>query len=131
MRQARRMDGIAMAVAAIPLLAAVLRWPALPDQLAVHWQGNTPDTFLSKPLGTLGIYALFLGTLAFVRLAPDSITNTPGGENVTVLFLGVVFAWVEMIVLLWNLGLRFSVELATVPILVLTAGLLWYASRRG
>ncbi|MEF8772166.1 DUF1648 domain-containing protein [Halodesulfurarchaeum sp.] len=123
----RQIDGIAIGLAAIPIIAAILLWPVLPAEMAIHWSGGSPDTFVAKPLATLGLFAFAVGTIVFVRVAPDWITNTPGGESLSVLFLGVVFAWVETIVLAWNRGLRFSVELALVPILVLAVGLLGYA----
>jgi hypothetical protein len=34
-------------------------------------------------------------------------------------------------VLIWNLGYRFNMLLATLPVLVLAAGLVWYALRAG
>lgn len=70
-------------------------------------------------------------TVAAVRLLPDSQTSTPGGETVSILFVGVVFTWIEGLVLGWNLGYRFNVTLATLPMLVLAAGLVWYAVRMG
>jgi hypothetical protein len=123
----RQIDAIAIGLAAIPIAAAILLWSVLPAEMAIHWSGGTPDTYVAKPLATLGLFAFAVGTIVFVRVAPDAITNTPGGTNPSVLFLGVVFAWAEAIVLAWNLGLRFSVELALVPILILTASLLVYA----
>ena len=126
----RRIDGLAIGLATLPVLAALALWPALPAELAVHWSGGQPDTYVGKALGTVGLLALAAGTIAFVRLAPDRLTSTPGGEDLTVLFLGVTFAWAESVVLLWNLGHRFPVGWSVLPILVLAAGLvafeLWW-----
>ena len=69
-----------------------------------------------------------VGTVAFVRLAPDWATSTPGGDDIGVIFLGVVFAWAQGIVLVWNLGYRFDVGLAVVPVVVLAGLLVVYAS---
>ncbi len=127
MHRARQVDAIALGLAAVPLIGALLVWPHLPAEMAIHWQGGSPDTFVSKPLATGGLFAFAVGTIAFVRLAPDSLTNTPGGETPTVLFLGFVFGWAQGIVLVWNLGVRFSVGLAVLPILVLAAVLVAYS----
>ena len=119
----RQVDGVALTLVALPILAALFLWPQLPADVAVHWSGGQPDTYVGKALGTVGLLALAAGTIVFVRLAPDRLTNTPGGEDLTVLFLGVVFAWAESVVLLWNLGHRFPVGWAVLPLLVLAAGL--------
>lgn len=123
MYQARRADLIAVGLIAAGVLAGVLAWPSLPDQVAIHWNGGSPDSYVAKPVAVLGIPAFGAATVAFTRVAPDSLTNTPAGGDATVLFLGVVFAWVEGIVVLWNLGWHFSVEVAIAPVLLL-AGLL-------
>ncbi|MFW5965616.1 MAG: DUF1648 domain-containing protein [Halodesulfurarchaeum sp.] len=123
MHRDRWIDAVAVGLAAIPILAAVALWPTLPEEMAVHWGPTGPDWFLEKPLATLGLFAFAIATIAFVRLAPDSITNTPGGTNPSVLFLGFTFGWVEGLVVVWNLGIRFPVELAVLPV-VLLAGLL-------
>jgi uncharacterized membrane protein len=132
MAPARRFDLLAVALLAIPAVAALLVWDALPAEMAIHWNAaGVPDNTAAKPLATFGLPLFGVATVAVVRLVPDSLTSTPGGETVTVLFVGVVFAWVETLVLVWNLGYRFNVTLATLPVLVLAAGLVWYAVRTG
>jgi len=84
-----------------------------------------------KPLATFGLPLFGAATVAAVRLLPDSQTSTPGGETLSVLFVGVVFTWSEGLILGWNLGYRFNVTLATLPMLVLAVGLVWYAVRMG
>lgn len=123
MRNPRHTDVIAGGIVAVGLLAGLLAWPALPDRLAVHWAGSTPDTFVAKPLAVLGIPLVGLAGIALVRLLPDWAANTPGGEGPAVLFLGVVFAYVEGVVVVWNLGYRFDVTLAVLPVLLLAVGL--------
>ncbi|MFB6266626.1 MAG: DUF1648 domain-containing protein [Halodesulfurarchaeum sp.] len=123
----RRFDLIAGGLMAIPLAFGLARWADLPAQMAIHWSGGGPDTFVSKPVAILGLFLFGLGTVAFVRIAPSSMTNTPGGQNVTVLFLGLVFAWVHGMVVVWNLGYHFSITLAVLPILLLAGALVAYA----
>ncbi|MFB6152908.1 MAG: DUF1648 domain-containing protein [Halodesulfurarchaeum sp.] len=123
----RRFDLLAGGLMAIPLLAGFALWTELPARVAIHWSASGPDTFVAKPVAIVGLFLFGLGTIAFVRLAPHSMTNTPGGKNVTVLFLGVVFAWVHGMVVVWNLGYHFSVSLAVFPVLILAGGLVVYA----
>ena len=130
MQPERRFDLLAVGLMLLPAVGALLVWDALPAEMAIHWNAaGTPDNAVSKPLAILGLPLFGVATVAFVRLAPDSTTSTPGGETVSILFLGVVFAWVETLVLVWNLGYRFDILLATVPVLMLAAGLVWYALR--
>lgn len=128
----RRVDLFAVAVMAIPAVAAVVVWDTLPAEMAIHWNAaGTPDNAVAKPLATFGLPLFGAATVAFVRLLPDSQTSTSGGETVSILFVAVVFAWVQTLVLAWNLGYRFDVVLATLPVLVGAAGLVWYAVRTG
>ncbi|ERH07183.1 MAG: protein of unknown function (DUF1648) [Halonotius sp. J07HN4] len=128
----RHIDLLAVGLLAIPAVAALFVWDALPAEMAIHWTAaGTPDNTAAKPLATLGLPLFGAATVAFVRLAPDSVTSTPGGETVSILLVAVVFAWVETLVLIWNLGYRFNMLLATLPVLVLAAGLVWYALRAG
>jgi len=128
MRHARRADAVALGLVVAAALVGLAFWKDLPARLAIHWGGSGPDTVVAKPLALLGIPAFGAATVAFVRLAPDSLTNTPGGETVTVLFLGVVFAWVHGVVVVWNLGYRFDVTLAVLPVLIAGGALVVYAS---
>jgi len=130
MNPTRRFDLLAVGLMAIPAVAALVVWNSLPAEMAIHWNAaGTPDNAVAKPLATLGLPLFGIATVVAVRLLPDSLTSTPGGETVTILFVGIVFAWVETLVLAWNLGYRFNVTLATLPVLVLAAGLVWYVLR--
>ena len=126
-----RFDLLAVALLAIPAVAALLVSDSLPAEMAVHWNAaGTPDNAVAKPLATFGLPLFGIATVVAVRLLPDSLTSTPGGETPAILFVGVVFAWVETLVLVWNRGYRFNVTLATLPVLVLAAGVVWYVLRR-
>lgn len=127
MNPARRIDLIAVGLMATGLLLGLVYWAELPSRLAIHWSGGSPDTVVSKPLAIFGLFAFGVGVVAFTRLAPSSLTNTPGGENATVLFVGAVFAWAQGIVVVWNLGIRFDVGLAVLPVLILAGILVVYS----
>ena len=130
MQTDRQYDLFAVGVMCLTTLIAILFWPELPSKMAIHWSGGTPNNVVAKPLAVFGLLALGIGTVLFVRLAPPSITSTPGGPNLTVLFLGVVIAWVQGIVIVWNLGYQFNIGLAVLPVLILTGLLLAYAYTR-
>jgi len=131
MYDSRRADTVAVGLLAAAALAGLALWASLPDQMAIHWSGSEPDSYVSKPLGVFAVPALGVATVVLVRLVPDSLTNTPGGVGPTVLFLGVVLAWVQGIVYAWNLGYRFDVGLAVVPVLVGAGLLVAYATTQG
>ncbi|MFB6093533.1 MAG: DUF1648 domain-containing protein [Halanaeroarchaeum sp.] len=119
MRSPRLFDLLAAAAIATPALAGVALWPALPAEMAIHWSGGVADSVVARPLAVLGIPAFGVATLAATRLLPDSLTNTPGGENVTVVLVGVVFAAAETLVLLRNLGVAVDVWLVVGPAVAL------------
>lgn len=131
MNHARQIDLIAVSLMAVGTVFGLLFWADLPSQLAIHWgPGGSPDSFVSKPAAIFGLFALGVGIVALTRLAPDSMTNTPGGENASILFVGLVFAWLQGMVVVWNLGYRFDIWLGVLPILVM-AGLLVLVSKAG
>lgn len=131
MYSSRRADVVAVGLVAAAAVVGLVLWPSLPDQMAIHWSGSQPDSYVSKPVAVFGVPALGVAAVALVRLAPESLTNTPGGEAVSVLFLGAVLAWMQGLVYAWNLGYRFDVELAVVPVLVGAGLLVAYAATRG
>lgn len=130
MRRSRTIDIVAVGVMGMPVIVALVVWASLPQMMAIHWSGTSPDTYVRKPLATIGIFAFGAATVLFVRIAPNSLVNTPGGKNLTVLFLGVIFALVQTMIIAWNLGARIDVRLAIVPILILAGVLLFVSYRR-
>ena len=130
MNRPRTFDILAFGMMVVPFIVSLLVWAELPSMMAIHWSGTSPDTYVSKPFATIGIFAFGIATVLFVRIAPDTLTNTPGGTNLTVLFLGVVFALVQTMIIAWNLGARFDVRLAMAPILVLAGVLVVVSVRR-
>jgi uncharacterized membrane protein len=110
------------------LVGAVL-WPQLPGELAIHFDASgTPDDYVSKPVGIALAPIIGLVTLGAVRLA---IRVDPTADrsvaDATVLFLGSVIAYIHVLVLGYNLGYRFSMSVALVPVFVAAAGLVGYA----
>lgn len=127
----RRIDWFAVGLLAASSLVGLALWPELPEQMAIHWgSGGSPDDYLAKPLAVVGLPAFGVATIAFTRLAPDSLKNTPGGEDLAVLFVGGVFAVLQGTIYAWNLGYRFDIWLVVAPILVAAGLLVWYTTTR-
>ncbi|MFB6071612.1 MAG: DUF1648 domain-containing protein [Halobacterium sp.] len=127
----RRANRVAVGALAAAAVAGLLLWPELPERMAIHWgSSGTPDNYVSKPVGVLGLPALGVAAVAVTRLAPDRATNTPGGENVAILFVAGVIAVVQGAVYAWNLGYRFDVWLVTVPVLAAAAALVAFARKQ-
>jgi uncharacterized membrane protein len=127
----RRVDRIALGALAASALAGLVLWPELPSEMAIHWgAAGQPDQFVAKPLAVVGLPAFGVLTIAFTRLAPPSLTNTPGGEDLAVLFVGGVFTVLQGTIFAWNLGYRFDIWLVVAPILLAAAVLTAVVSRR-
>ena len=125
----RRIDGLAVGLMAVPVVVSVPVWDQLPTQMPIHLSAGSPDTHVSKTLATVGLFAFGVATVVATRLAPESLTNTPGGEDVTIAFVSVVFAYSQLIVLVWNLGYRFNVSHAVLPVLLVATLLAIYSVR--
>ncbi|MFB6202552.1 MAG: DUF1648 domain-containing protein [Halorhabdus sp.] len=129
MRFQRQIDATAIGLVTIVTVAGLVLWSRLPAELVIHWSGGQPDTVVSKPIALAIPITLTIGAIAFIRLAPPSLTSTPGGPNLSVLFVGGVIAWIQVITIVWNLGYHFDVWLAMLPILLAGAALVVYATR--
>ena len=80
-------------------------------------------------MATVGLFAFGVVLVVVIRVLPDSATSTPGGPNLSILFLGIVLAWVQSTMLVWNLGYRFNVTVSVIPIVILAALLVIYSYR--
>lgn len=122
--------GVALLVAAA--LAGVALWPRLPAEMAIHFDASgTPDNYASKPVGVfltpvLGVVAVALmrGTK---RIDPSADERT---LSVAVVYLAGVIAYVQGLVLAFNLGYAFSMTAALAPVFVGAAVLVAYALAR-
>jgi hypothetical protein len=122
MRYRRRVNWLAVASLAAASLVGLVLWSSLPGQMAIHWGANgSPDNHVAKPLAVVGLPTVGVASILFVRLAPDSLKNTPGGEDRSVLFVAGVFTLLQGTIYAWNLGHRFDIWLVVAPILLGTA----------
>lgn len=124
-----RTDLVAGGILVAASLAGVVLWPQLPGELAIHFDASgTPDDYVSKPVGIVLAPIIGLVTLGAVRLA---IRADPTADHsvadATVLFLGSIIAYIHGLVLVYNLGYRFSMNVALIPVFVAAAILVGYA----
>lgn len=131
MHRSRFVDAVALSLLAASTAAAVLAWPALPAELAVQWGlgGGVMNT-MSKPAAIGGTAVLAVGSIGYIRLVKTG-RRPPLVQDATVLFVGVVFAAVQSLIVAWNLGLPIDPTLAVAPILVLAGGFTWFVYTRG
>ncbi|MEZ3114682.1 DUF1648 domain-containing protein [Halobaculum sp. MBLA0147] len=117
-----------VALVAAAALAGLLAWPALPAEMAIHFNGGTPDNFVPRWQGVFAAPALGLAAVLFTRAVGDS-SGDPAVTAVAMLFTGVVIAYVQALVLLWNLGVRLDPTTAVLPVLVAAGVLVWFKYR--
>lgn len=122
-----RRDRVGLALVALAIVVSVVASPQLPDQLAIHFDASgQPDSVLAKPLALAIAPLLGLGVVGLFKVLP---WLDPLGENVAefqdaydlvaVTTVGVI-AYVQVVIVTWNLGYAFSVVQATVPVLAVT-----------
>jgi hypothetical protein len=88
--------------------------PTLPDRFAVHFGTGGPNSFVSPLVGVLLLPAVGVGTVVVVRLTSEG-RGTDGVAASYGLLLSSFFAYVQGVVLAWNLGYPVNVTLAVLP----------------
>lgn len=123
---------MALGALALAVGAGVALWPRLPAEMAVHFDANgTPDNYASKPVGVLLAPAIGLVAVGVVRYAGRADpTADPRVLAVAVVFVGGLIAYVQGLVLAYNLGHGFSMTVALAPVFVAAAALVGYALYR-
>ncbi|RDI70676.1 DUF1648 domain-containing protein [Halopelagius longus] len=122
---ARQYDALSVALLVGSAVAGLLLLPSLPDQFAIHFgTAGDPDSFTSPLVGVLLLPVIGLGSLLFVR----GISSVAGSEDVPPAFgllLSAFLAYVQGVVLAWNLGYPVDVGLAVLPgvLVLLVVGL--------
>ena len=54
----------------ITILAWIISWPHLPNTIATHWSGDTPDGYSSKLNGMLLMIGVMVGTYILLNVVP-------------------------------------------------------------
>ena len=53
------------------ILAWIISWPHLPNTIATHWSGGTPDGYSSKLTGMLLMVGVMIGTYILLNAVPN------------------------------------------------------------
>ncbi|WP_049917727.1 DUF1648 domain-containing protein [Haloferax denitrificans] len=116
--RAPRLTLVGVAILALSAVAGVAALPVLPSSVAIHFGvGGDPDSFVAAPLGVLLVPVTGLGALLvtrFARAAGRGASVPPAFDSVLATFL----AYVQALVLAYNLGARFDMLVAVVPAVV-------------
>lgn len=130
--RSRAPDLLAVGLLAGSALAGVVLWPRLPAEMAIHFDaGGEPDTFVARPIAVLLGPAIGVVAVGIVRLSTRlDPTVDPRALAATVAFVGAVVAYVQGLLLAYNLGHGVSIPVALVPVLVAAGALTLYALRR-
>ncbi|HDX9576909.1 TPA: SdpI family protein [Bacillus pseudomycoides] len=60
----------AIILISITILAWIISWPHLPNTIATHWSGDTPDGYSSKLTGMLLMVGIMIGTYILLNVVP-------------------------------------------------------------
>ncbi|MBI5945031.1 MAG: SdpI family protein [Chloroflexi bacterium] len=115
----------------IALIAGVVLWNQLPDQMASHWNVNDEvDGYISKfwgvflmPLVTLGMMVLFL-VIPNIDPLKANIAQFREAFNIFIVLIVVFMLYVHKLTLAWSLGYQsFKMSTAMLPFM----GVLFFA----
>lgn len=107
------------------VIAGLLLWEQLPDQMASHWNANDQvDGFMPKfwgvflmPLVILGMLGLFL-TIPGIDPLKTNIAEFRGAFNLFILLISAFMLYVHGLTLAWSLGYQtFKMSAAMLPFL--------------
>lgn len=107
-------DAAAYGVLVAAALVGAALYRRLPSPMAVHFGASgRPDGFAPRPVGVLAVPALGVGILALSDLTSSGDALSPA----FFLALAAFLAYVQGVVLAWNLGSRVNVAYAVLPAL--------------
>ncbi|MCU4718445.1 DUF1648 domain-containing protein [Halapricum hydrolyticum] len=127
-----RSDRIAGGLLIVTALVGIAFWDALPAEMAIHFgPGGTPDSYVPKPVGVVLAPMIGVGAIAVARTAirADPTADPRVGAG-AIYFVGGVVSYVHALVLAYNLGHRFSMTAALVPVFLAAAVLVAWAVYR-
>ncbi|HMZ06434.1 MAG TPA: DUF1648 domain-containing protein [Anaerolineales bacterium] len=116
---------IVLSLIAFTVLAGILLWGQLPEQMASHWNANDEvDGYMSKfwgvfmmPLITLGIFALF-AVIPNIDPLKANIAQFRGVFNWFIIFIAVFMLYIHGLTLAWSLGYQnFKMSTVMLPFL--------------
>lgn len=116
---------IVVILIAMAVLAGVLLWNQLPEQMASHWNTNDEvDGYISKfwgvflmPLITLAMFGLFIA-LPNIDPLKANIASFRGAFNLFIVIISVFMLYIHGLTLAWSLGYQgFKISAAMLPFL--------------
>lgn len=107
------------------VIAGLLLWEQLPDQMASHWNANDQvDGFMPKFWGVFLMPLVILGMLGLFRTIPSidplktNIAEFRGAFNLFILLISAFMLYVHGLTLAWSLGYQtFKMSAAMLPFL--------------
>ncbi|MEN9564658.1 MAG: hypothetical protein RIR73_2902 [Chloroflexota bacterium] len=129
---------LVLTLIAIAVIAGVLLWNQLPEQMASHWNTNDEvDGYIPKfwgvflmPLITLGMFGLFI---ALPNMDPlkANIASFRGAFNLFIVFITVFMLYIHGLTLAWSLGYQsFKMSTAMLPFMGLLFMFVGYLLRQ-
>ena len=116
---------LVLVLIAIGLIAGIVLWNQLPDQMASHWNANNQvDGTMSKvwgvflmPVTTIGLFVLFL-VIPNIDPLKANIAQFRESFNLFILLIVAFMLYVHGLTLAWNLGHQgFQMSSAMLPFL--------------
>lgn len=106
----------------LAIVAGMVLWAQLPEQMASHWDANDQvNGYMPKvwgvwmmPLVTLGMLALFL-TIPNIDPLKANIEQFRGVFNLFILFISAFMLYMHGLTLAWNIGFQFRMSSAMLP----------------
>ncbi|QIB73886.1 DUF1648 domain-containing protein [Halogeometricum borinquense] len=109
-----RADIVGIAVLGATALVGLVFLPSLPDQFAIHFGMDGADSFVSTPVGLFLLPAIGIVTIVLLRSVSEM--KEAGGVSGSYGFaLALFLAYVQGVVLAWNLGFGVDVSLFVLP----------------
>ena len=116
---------LVIALVAIAVIAGVILWNKLPDQMASHWNVNDQaDDYMPKFWGVFLMPIISLGMLALFLVIPNigplkaNIAEFRNIFNLFILLIVVFMLYVHGLTLAWNMGNQsFKMSAAMLPFL--------------
>lgn len=127
-----RSDRIAGGLLIVAALVGIAFWDALPAEMAIHFgPGGEPDSYVPRAVGVVltPVIGLAAITIARISIRADPTADPRIGAGAIYFVAGVV-SYAHALVLAYNLGHRFSMTAALVPVFLAAAVLVAWAVYR-
>ena len=110
---------------AVAVIAGLLLWNQLPEQMASHWNSNDQvDGYMTKFWGVFLMPLVILGMLALFIVVPNidplkaNIAQFRGAFNLFIVLISAFMLYVHGLTLAWSLGYQeFKMSAAMLPFL--------------